>query len=202
VRSDRESAAGSGNQEPDARHGHHFHGRPLEDGLGRPRSGPKIRDRSYHRSPRQEPGIRIEIRWCPSHHGIEGNEIADERAKQATDEPDAHGVEWLDYKDPPGIVRKRLSPLPRSLANFKRNFAEKTWTEARDWVSRKLAKTGNVDLKYRPSEKHHRGRCQQTLRLPLLPSKDWPLPYRTIPPVDDQTPGHEMLVVPVQHPDP
>jgi len=57
-------------------------------------------------------------------------------------------VEWLDYKDPHGIVRKRLFPPPRYLASFKRDFSEKKWTEAWDWVSRKLAKTGN-----RPSEK-------------------------------------------------
>ena len=36
------------------------------------------------------------------------------------------------------------------------------------------------------------GRCQQTPRLPVLPAKDWPLPHRAIPPVDDQTPGHEV----------
>jgi len=68
-------------------------------------------------------------------------------AKQAADEPDAYGVEWFDFKDPHGIVRKRRFPLPRSLANFKRDFSERNWTEARDWVNRKLAKTGN--RKYR-----------------------------------------------------
>ena len=26
----------------------------------------------------KEPNVRIEIRWCPSNQGIEGNEIADE----------------------------------------------------------------------------------------------------------------------------
>jgi len=41
----------------------------------------------------KEPNIQIEIRWCPSHQGIEGNETADEWAKLAADEPDAHGVE-------------------------------------------------------------------------------------------------------------
>jgi len=34
----------------------------------------------------------------------------------------------------------------------------------------------------------HRGRFQQTPRLPVPPAKDWPLPHRTIPPVDDQCP--------------
>ena len=43
---------------------------------------------------RKEPGTRTEIRWSPSHCGVEGNEKADEWAKQAADEPDARGVEW------------------------------------------------------------------------------------------------------------
>jgi len=58
--------------------------------------------------------ICIEIRWCPSHQGIEGNEI----------DAVAHGVEWLDFKDPHGIVGKRRFSLPRSFANFKRDFSE------------------------------------------------------------------------------
>ena len=41
----------------------------------------------------KEPNAKIEIRWCPSHQGIEGNEVADQWAKLAADEPDAHGVE-------------------------------------------------------------------------------------------------------------
>jgi len=89
----------------------------------------------------KEPGVCIEIRWCPSNQGIEGNEIADEWAKQAAEEPDPHGVEWLDFKDPHGIVRERRFPLPRSLANFKRDFSERKCTETRDWISRKLAKS-------------------------------------------------------------
>jgi len=32
---------------------------------------------------RKEPGIRVEIRWCPGHCGVEGNEIVDVWAKQA-----------------------------------------------------------------------------------------------------------------------
>ena len=63
-------------------------------------------------------------------------------------------MEWLDYKDPHGIVKKKFFPLPRSLANFKRDFSEKKRMEARDWVSRKLANTGN--RKYRPSAGCHR----------------------------------------------
>jgi len=37
------------------------------------------------------PDITIEIRWCPSHCGIEGNGKADGWARIAADEPDSHG---------------------------------------------------------------------------------------------------------------
>jgi len=66
------------------------------------------------------PDIAIEVRSCPAHEGVEGNEKADEWAKLAADEPDAKGVEgleWMTYSDRP---EERSMPLPRSLANIKR----------------------------------------------------------------------------------
>ena len=60
-----------------------------------PRPGRKyaIADRKHVAELRcREPEISIEIRWCPSHCEIEGNEKADEWAKLAADEPDSHGV--------------------------------------------------------------------------------------------------------------
>jgi len=81
------------------------------------------------------PEVRIEIRWCPAHEGVEGNEIADEWAKLAAGEPDARGVEWLRYGDRYGI---RRMPPPRSLANLRREIAEKKWSEARSWAERRV----------------------------------------------------------------
>jgi len=72
----------------------------------------------------KDPNARIEIRWYPSHQGIEGNEKADEWAKLAADEPDDHGVERFSTKTPDGSTTKRLFPLPRSFANVGRGFSE------------------------------------------------------------------------------
>ena len=75
---------------------------------------------------RARQGIIIEIRWCPVHKGVAGNEKADEWAKLAAAEPDAHGVERLKYLD---RDEARAMPLPRSLANLKREISEKKWAE-------------------------------------------------------------------------
>jgi len=39
------------------------------------------------------PDIITEIRWCPAHKGVPGNEKADEWAKLTAEKPDARGVE-------------------------------------------------------------------------------------------------------------
>ena len=43
---------------------------------------------------RARPDITIEIKSCPAHKGVPGNEKADEWAKLAAEEPDARGTEW------------------------------------------------------------------------------------------------------------
>jgi len=86
---------------------------------------------------RARPGIGIEIRWCPAHKGTAGNEKADEWAKIAAEEPGAHGVEWRSYSD---RMEVRAMPLPRSLANLKREISEKKWVEARQWAGGRTSK--------------------------------------------------------------
>ena len=57
-----------------------------------------------------------------------GNEKADEWAKIAAEEPGAREVEWRSFSD---RMEARMMPLPRSLANLKREISEKKWAEAR-----------------------------------------------------------------------
>ena len=68
--------------------------------------------------------VTIEIRWCPAHKGVPGNEKVDEWAMFAAENPDARGVEW---KQCTGRYGRRLMPHPRSLAHPKREISEKKW---------------------------------------------------------------------------
>ena len=68
----------------------------------------------------QEPTVEIEIRWRLA-NGIPGNEVAEGWAKQAANELDDHGVEWLSHANKYG---RRSMPLA-SLAYLKRRASEK-----------------------------------------------------------------------------
>jgi len=116
---------------------------------------------------RARPGITIEVRWCPAHEGIAGNEKADEWAKIAAEKPGTRGVEY------PGS-------LPRSLANLKREISEKKWTEARSWARGRISKA-----KYRMPKSQKPdgavGRQHQEACLEVLPAEDGARPHRTVP---------------------
>jgi len=62
---------------------------------------------------------------------VKGNKKAEEWAKVAAEEPDTRGAEWLNYSE---RTEARPMPLPRSLANLKREISEKKWVEARRWA--------------------------------------------------------------------
>ena len=118
------------------------------------------------------PGIIIEIRWCPAHKGVAGNEIkADAWAKLAAEEPDARGVERLSYLD---RAEARTMTLPRSLANLKREISEKKWVEARQWAGGRSWVMGRSRCSclrppsWRPREMRSRGRVSLSFVLPYV----------------------------------
>jgi len=113
---------------------------------------------------RARPGIAVEVRWCPAHKGVSGNQKADGWAKLAAEEPDARGVEWLSNADRTGA---RAMPLPRPLAHLE--ISEKKWAEARRWP-------------------WAGGRTARRRGLKVLPDKDRSLPHRAVPPVDEEPP--------------
>jgi len=84
---------------------------------------------------KRDRNLRIEFRWYPAHSGVAGNEEADKWAKQAAEEPDTRGVEWMGNKDRYG---RRLMPPPRSLANLKREILERKWEEAWTWSKKRV----------------------------------------------------------------
>jgi len=141
------------------------------------------------------PGITIEIWWCPAHKGIAGNEKADEPSKIAAEEPDTHGVEWLNYSDRTEV---RAMALPRSLTNLQREISEKKRVEERQWAGGRTSKT-----KYRtPKEAGWHGSWEyQEACLAVLLDQDGALLDRAVPQLDEEAAHPTMLVVPTPEPD-
>jgi len=75
----------------------------------------------------KEPNVKVEIRWCRSHQGFEGNEIADNGPSSRQTNRMPTGVEWFSTTNLDGTVSERVFPLPRSFANVKRGFSERRW---------------------------------------------------------------------------
>jgi len=113
-----------------------------EDGIGRTGSRPAVRPsgKEAHRCGRQGRASPLRSGGARPTRASLGNEKADEWAKIAAEEPDTRGVEWLNY-DYNGRSEVRAMPLPRSLANLKREISEMKWVEARQWAGGRTSKT-------------------------------------------------------------
>jgi len=100
--------------------GHDFHGCPSchqTDGIGGTWSQPAVcaPDEKVHCGGLDR-ASSLRSRWCPVHKGVAGNEKANEWAKFAAEEPDAHaGVECLNYVPGPGRGTRDTAPkIPRT----------------------------------------------------------------------------------------
>ena len=117
-----------------------------------------------------------------SKNGVAGNEKADEWAKLASEEPGAHGIEWLGYRNHYGGWRVLL---PRSLATIRREITEKKWAEAESWADCRI--TTRICRMWR---NQHTNRtveeCPRRLAGRYLPVEDGPLCHRPIPPRDEE----------------
>ena len=132
------------------------------DGLGGASHWPTVcapRQKEYRPLLKPRPGIVIEIRWCPVPKGVAGNEKVGEWATTAVEEKDAHGLEWLNYSDRTEV---RARPLPRSLANVKREISEKKWAEAQQWAG---GRTSTIRYKMPKSHKPDGTVAESTKRL-------------------------------------
>jgi len=151
---------------------------------------------------RAKPGITAEIRWCPAHKGVAGNEKADEWAEFAAEEPDARGVEWLSYLD---RGEARATPLPRSPAHLKPEITEKKRVEARQWAGgRTSKKKDTVPKSRRPdgavvgSAKRLASRCYRAKTGHCLAgqyphwTKNRPTPPVLVAPVSDSDQGQPL----------
>ena len=121
-------------REAQARQSPHLHrctSRDHADDARQAWPGPDLCPKAIAALREREPSVEIEIRWCPAHKGILGNEVADGWAKHAASEPDDRGVEWLTLVD-----GDRLPSRPTSLAHLKRRASEKKWPEAGRGASR------------------------------------------------------------------
>jgi len=118
---------------------------------------------------RAAPDITIEIRWCPVYEGVEGNEKADEWAKLAADEPDTQGVEGWTYSD-----RPEETPLPKSLANIRREISEK---DGGSTVGRRPDLQKQVQDAEKPEAGRHGCWKHQEACLKVLPAEDGALPH-------------------------
>jgi len=116
--------------------------------------------------------------------------------RSAAEEPDTHEVEWLNYSD---RTEARAVPLPRSLANLKREISKK-WVEARQWAGGRTSKT---DYRTPKSQRPDGTVAGSTKRLAsrFYQIRTGHCLSGAVPQLDEERAHPAMLVVPVPEPD-
>jgi len=140
---------------------------------------------------RGEPGqASSRFGGAPAHKSIPGNEKADEWAELAAEEPDARGVEWMQFLDRDEV---RLMPLPRSFAHLKRETSEKK--NRLKPATRRDAESRLRSTRCRAVARQDGGQQFQEDRLEVISIEDRALPHRPAPGTDEEPAHSQVLAV-------
>jgi len=145
----------------------------------------------------KEPEISIDIRWCPSHCEFEGSEKADEWG-QSWQPTNQTPMAWSGSAT---IATKTATGASVCTPHLKREFSLKrsgrmpAGGPGLSWSGPRTASTG-------PAANRTVARANKRLASRFFPTQGRTLPPRPMPPADYEKARRQMLVMPVQDPDP
>jgi len=135
------------------------------------------------------PGTVIEVRWCPAHKELAGNEKADEWAKIAAEKAGTRGVEWPNF---PARTEVRGGAAPATIPRQPQagDLGEEVGGGTSVGWGPDLQE--EVPTAGQPKARWHGSWEHQEARLAVLPDQDGALPDRAVPQLDKE-PSHPAM---------